>query len=317
MSDLVEFRHLKYIVAVAETGNFTRAAERLFLAQPSLSKQIKDVEDEIGLPIFIRTRDGVRATPAGQMMISYAQEALRVRGEFIAMAQAVHHGDVSPLRLGFSSFVSPNHLDSFRESYASSFPNCSIQLSSGTTAKILERLEQRSLDAALLPLPIEGAVWVVQQLAESPLVVCMRSDDPLARSGSVMMTDLAPRLKVFRDPDSHPAAHSRLIEMLFDAGIVPEIACRADTPSDIQLMVRCGYGVALIDQNTILEYGLVSRPIAGVQWTADTAFVHHHNADHVALPFLNRILQRGFRDSPNKRTALKKPESPVQLDLLA
>jgi len=83
------------------------------------------------------------------------------------------------------------------------------------------------------------------------------------------------------------------------------------------LMVRCGYGVALIDQNTILEYGLVSRPIAGVQWTADTAFVHHHNADHVALPFLNRILQRGFRDSPNKRTALKKPESPVQLDLLA
>ncbi len=69
MSDLVEFRHLKYIVAVAETANFTRAAERLFLAQPSLSKQIKDLEDEIGFPIFVRNRDGVRITPAGQMII--------------------------------------------------------------------------------------------------------------------------------------------------------------------------------------------------------------------------------------------------------
>ena len=81
MSDVVEFRHLKYIVAVAETANFTRAAERLFLAQPSLSKQVKDLEDEIGFPIFVRNRDGVRITPAGQMIISYAQEALSARTE--------------------------------------------------------------------------------------------------------------------------------------------------------------------------------------------------------------------------------------------
>lgn len=64
MSDLIEFRHLKYIVAVAESANFTRAAERLFLAQPSLSKQIKDLEEKIGFLIFHRTREGVRVTPA-------------------------------------------------------------------------------------------------------------------------------------------------------------------------------------------------------------------------------------------------------------
>jgi DNA-binding transcriptional LysR family regulator len=68
MSDLVEFRHLKYIPAVAEAANFTRAAERLFLAQPSLRKRIEDIEDEIGFPIFVPNRDGVRITPAGQMI---------------------------------------------------------------------------------------------------------------------------------------------------------------------------------------------------------------------------------------------------------
>ena len=85
MSDLVEFRHLKYIVAVAEAANITRAAERLFLAQPSLSKQIKDFEDEIGFPIFVRTREGVRITPPGQMIIAYAQEALLARTKIIRL----------------------------------------------------------------------------------------------------------------------------------------------------------------------------------------------------------------------------------------
>ena len=74
MSDPVEFRQLKYILTVAETANFTRAAERLSLAQPSLSKQIKDLEHEIGFSIFVHNRDGVLITTAGQTLITYAQE---------------------------------------------------------------------------------------------------------------------------------------------------------------------------------------------------------------------------------------------------
>jgi DNA-binding transcriptional LysR family regulator len=177
MSDLVEFRHLKYILAVAETANFTRAAERLFLAQPSLSKQIKDLEDEIGFPIFVRSRDGVRITHAGQMIVTYAQGALSAREEIITMARAVHKGEVAPLRLGFSPFVNPELLEFFRDGYANLFPDCPIHLSGGNSLHMLQRLEQESLDGALLPMPIEGPDWVTQQLARDPLVVCMRMDD--------------------------------------------------------------------------------------------------------------------------------------------
>jgi DNA-binding MarR family transcriptional regulator len=105
MFDLVEFRHLKYIAAIAETLNFTRAAERLFLAQPSLSKQIKDLEDGIGIQIFVRNHDGVRITAAGQMIVSYAIEAVKSRNEIIQAARAVHCGEIPPLRIGFSCFV--------------------------------------------------------------------------------------------------------------------------------------------------------------------------------------------------------------------
>ena len=105
MSDLVEFRHLKYIVAIAETANFTRAAERLFLAQPSLSRQIKDLEEEIGFPIFERTREGVLITPVGRMVVDYARAALSGRLQILKIAKEVYLGKIPPLRVGFSRLL--------------------------------------------------------------------------------------------------------------------------------------------------------------------------------------------------------------------
>ena len=174
MSDLVEFRHLKYIAAIAETLNFTRAAERLFLAQPSLSKQIKDLEDGIGIQIFVRHHDGVRITAAGQMVVSYAQEAVKTRNEIIQAARAVHCGTIPSLRIGFSCFVQQDVLRSLSDAYASLFPGCGMQFSGGDPAQILRRMEEKNLDAAVLPLPINGGDWVVEHVASAPLVVCMR-----------------------------------------------------------------------------------------------------------------------------------------------
>ena len=317
MSDLLEFRHLKYIVAVAEAANFTRAAERLFLAQPSLSKQIKDLEDEIGFPIFDRTRDGVRSTPSGQLVINYAQETLISRIEIIKMARAVYRGEIPPLKLGFSSFINPRLLQSFRNSYAGLFPGSQICLSGGDPIHVLERLEQGTLDCALLPMPIDGPMWMVQQLAQSPLVVCMRSDDPLANESSLHIHQVASRLKIFRDPRLHPAAHRRLVEMFAELGESVDVACSVATPTDIQWMVRDGYGLALIDQDSALETGLTTRHISGVRWTADSAFVHHAQAAHLAIPFVMRLLQGSLRHPARRRFPLEREQQPIQLDLLA
>jgi hypothetical protein len=117
----------------------------------------------------------------------------------------------------------------------------------------------------------------------------------------VYISDLSLKLKIFRDPEIHPTAHDKLVEMLVDVGIDLEASCLAATPADIQWMVRAGYGVALVDQRTIPDAGLTTRPIAGIHWTADTTFVHHKKADHLALPFLIRFLQRTPANTPVKR----------------
>jgi DNA-binding transcriptional LysR family regulator len=316
MSDSLEFRLLKYIVAVAETSNFTRAAERLFLAQPSLSKQIRDLEEEIRFPIFDRSRDGVRITPAGEMVLAYARETLRAREELVTMARAVHLGEVPPLRLGFSSFVNANLLQSFRDRYESMFPGCEIQLAGGDPMQVLQRINQRSLDCAILPMPIDNDIYHVQQISQSPLVVCLRSDDPLTSETQLDIQDIAHRIKIFRDPEAQPAAHSRLTEMFEEVGIPMYLACSASTPSDIQWMVRARYGLALIDQISSLDSGLTTRPIAGVNWTVDTAFVHHNRADHIALPFIERSLSQHWRNGKRKKL-ISEGVRPEQLKLLA
>jgi DNA-binding transcriptional LysR family regulator len=316
MSDSLEFRLLKYIVAVAETSNFTRAAQRLFLAQPSLSKQIRDLEEEIKFPIFDRNRDGVRMTPAGEMILAYARETLRAREELVTMARAVHLGEVPPLRLGFSSFVNANLLQSFRDRYESMFPGCEIQLAGGDPMHVLHRINQRSLDCAILPMPIDNDIYHVQQMSQSPLVVCMRSDDPLASETQLDIQDIAHKIKIFRDPEVQPAAHSRLAEMFEEVGIPMHLASSASTPADIQWMVKARFGLALIDQIASLDPGLTTRPIAGVKWTVDTAFVHHNRADHIALPFIERSLSQHWRDGKRKKLA-SEGVRPEQLKLLA
>ena len=317
MCDLVEFRHLKYIAAIAATGNFTRAAERLFLAQPSLSKQIKELEDGIGIQIFVRHHDGVHITPAGQMIVSYAIEAVKARNEIIQAARAVHGGTIPALRIGFSCFVQQDVLRTLSDAYISLLPGCPMQFSGGDPVQILRRMEHKSLDAAVLPLPISGGHWVVEQIASAPLVVCMRADDPLAQQTEVIPSELGKRLKIFRNPEAHPEAHARLMEMLTEIGITPDVACLATTPADIQWMVQSGSGLALIDQKTPLDQSLTTRPIAGVKWTADTAFVHPICAKHPALPVLIRHFRKVNGTKPATQAPRRKHADDLQMKLLA
>jgi DNA-binding transcriptional LysR family regulator len=177
------------------------------------------VEADIGYPLLVRDgRNGVHPTPAGEFVLAWARVVLPQKKETFRMAKAIHDGTVPPLRMGFSSFVNSFLLDNFRLVYQGMFPDCEIHLSGADTQHNLERLEAGTLDCALLPMPIDRDRWDVREVAHSPLVICMRSDDPLSTQAQVDIHEVAPRLKVFRDPELHPAAHARLSEMFSELG---------------------------------------------------------------------------------------------------
>jgi len=317
MSDSVEFRHLEYLLAIYEGKNFTKAAERVYRSQPAVSQQVRALEDDIGFPIFVRGggRNGVSPTPPGQLILNWADKVVTERREVFAMARAIYKNQVPPLRLGFSPFVNPLLLQALRLAYEELFPSCETQLSSGDTAHTLRRLSNGGLDCAILPLPVDRDLWSVLQVAQSPLVLCIRADDPLASRTEIDLHEAAPRIKVFRDPELHPAAHSRLLEMFAEAGIPLNLANSAATPADMQWMVKENYGLALIDQLSALESGLITRPIAGVNWTADTAFVTSKESSHIALPLLEKYLRENGL-TPKRKQAGSERVRPQQLKLI-
>lgn len=316
MSDSLTFRLLRYISASAETLNFTHAAQRVFVAQSSLSHQIGKLENTIDVVIFDRVQNRLKLTAAGQIIVAYAENTLRDWEQTVAMARAVQRNEVPPLRLGFSSFVNAKLLEKFREAYEGMFAGCNIQLLSRDPILCLQRLDAGLLDCAILPMPIDSSSYCAIHIAQSPLVVCMRSDDALAARVQLEIHEIAQRITVFRDPELHPAAHSRLAEMFTEVGIPLHLACSASTPSEIQWMVKERYGLALIDELLPLEAGLITRRIAGLNWTVDTAFVHAKQAGHVALPFIERFFQKS-KVQTRVHKHLSKPDLPEQLKLLA
>jgi hypothetical protein len=145
----------------------------------------------------------------------------------------------------------------------------------------------------------------------------MRADDALAQHTEIQRAELGKSLKIFRSPEAHPEAHARLMEMLAEIGLTPEVSCVATTPADIQWMIQTGSGMALIDQKTPLDPSLTTRTIANVNWSADTAFVHPACAEHPALPVLICQIRKMNGIKPAKHLPHKRWTHDLQMKLLA
>ena len=186
--DHLEFRHLRYIIAVAETGSFTAAAQSVHVAQSAISRQIGEIEDVFHVEIFQRVeRKGwgkrkvhriAKLTVAGESLLNFAYKLLEMRQQVIEAVQAMQQSAARPFRLGFSPFVEPHVLETVTHAYRDLFPRGEIEPESGDTEVLVERLRSGEIDAALVTLPIASNGVAVQPVMHEKLVVCLRKDDP-------------------------------------------------------------------------------------------------------------------------------------------
>jgi DNA-binding transcriptional LysR family regulator len=292
--DHLEFRHLKYIVAVAEAGTFTGAAARIPVSQSAISRQINEIEEVYGIEIFERDRGGATLTDVGEALVGFSRQLLDTRIEIIQALQAIQQAAMRPFRLGFTSFVRSHVLSIVCGTYRDLFPNGDIRPESGDIEDLLERMKTGTLDAALVTLPLSSDGFRVQPVMHEPLVVCIRKDDPLASLGELPPESLNGKLGIFSDPRHHPSAHTRLLEMLGEQGIKPLISNPTFSAEHVQWMVREHLCVALIRPQDTLHEELTTRPIQGVNWTIDSAIVYVVEHGQSALPLLLRDLERRF-----------------------
>ena len=196
----MELRHLRYFVAVAEELNFTRAAQRLHTAQPSLSQQIQDLEQEVGVPLFIRTKRLVKLTAAGTAFLDEARLTLAQSRRAIASARKAAQAGESTLVLGFGPAAEIKLFPGTLTSLRASFPKLRLEFRSMTTLQQREALLHNEIDLAFLRPPIhEPSLEAIPVLREQ-LVAVLPADHPLAGEGPLDFAELSgyPSLKFLR-----------------------------------------------------------------------------------------------------------------------
>ncbi len=181
---------LRYVVTLAETRNFARAAEACYVSQPTLSTQIKKLEDELGLALFERTNKRVMPTPAGFELIAQARVVLEEAGKFHQMAQQALDPMAGPLRLGVIPTLGPYLLPHLVPRLRTDYPRLSLYLREDLTANLIERLRTGLLDAILVALPIQTDGLQLIELFREPFVMALPKDSPLAGKSEVVETDL-------------------------------------------------------------------------------------------------------------------------------
>jgi DNA-binding transcriptional LysR family regulator len=308
----MELRHLRYFVAVAEELHFRRAAERLHVAQPAVSEQIRKLECELGVQLFNRTQRTVTLTPPGQAMLGEARRVLR-QAEAAQMA-ARHAADEakSRLRVGYLSDSLPANVSRAMRMLTASSPLVQISLETGPALGLVEAVRSDQLDVAVVGLPAPTRGLRATPAGHEGVVAALPVTHPLATGAPAPIERLAPERLVSLPRDTNPAFHNAVISMCRDAGLSPTIVELAEPRVEQALMaVATGAGMALLPESAAEHYGAPGVRMTPVQTPApilSSVVVTRPDAEELATAAFLRAL--GHADRPG---AQRDARSPVAL----
>jgi LysR family hydrogen peroxide-inducible transcriptional activator len=245
----MEFHQLRYVCAVADTGSFSRAAERCQITQPSLSQQVLKLEEDLGTKLFDRLGRSVRLTEAGRAFISHARAILgqmeQARSS-VANKNADRRGSIA---VGAIPTVAPYLMPGYTARFAKKYPDARLRIIEETTSVLVDGLRDLSIDVAILALPLRHKDLEIFPIRTEPLYAVLRRNHPSAAARSLALKDLRGESFVmlrdghcFRDLSIGACAHAR---------ITPNIAFESGQFSSLLGMVAAGIGVSLIPEMAI------------------------------------------------------------------
>ncbi|MGH7999671.1 MAG: LysR family transcriptional regulator [Brasilonema sp.] len=241
----MELRHLRYFVAVAEELHFGRAAERLHMTQQPLSQQIRQLEDELGVLLFHRTKRRVQLTEPGKAFLVEARHILLKAAQAVEIARQVAQGESGRLKVGFSGFatysVLPKALRIFRER----FPRVELELEEMTTSAQVQALQEQQIHLGLMIPPIPDASLTLEPILKEPFVVILPETHPLATQLELALAMLANESFILVSRQLEPGYYDQCISLFQQAGFSPKVVQKASQKQTILGLVSAGMGVSL------------------------------------------------------------------------
>ena len=282
---MVELRQLRYFVAVAEELHFTRAAERLGMAQPPLSQQIKAIERELGVELFRRTKRRVELTEPGRVLLDGARRTIDEATRAVHDTKRAARGEVGRLSVGFVGAAVASVLPRILRVHTSRFPDVVLDLYQCSTAEQVERLRDGRLHVGFLRPPIQEPKLVTEVTAREQFLVVVSHDHRLADRDAVDLGELASERFILFPRSQGPGSHDRITRICHEAGFAPEIVQEAVEMQTIAGLVAAGLGVSIVPESVrhLRKEGVRYLPIKGITPTWDLALAFRREDDSPIL----------------------------------
>ncbi len=298
----MELRQIRYFIAIAEDEHFGRAAERLRIAQPALSRQMKLLETELGFDLFERLPRGVRLTEAGRVFLREMKEMERHLQRGVSRSAAAARGAFGTLSLSMIESVAWHGLipDALR-TYRVNFPDVEILLSTMPTEQQFSRLRQRHTDAALVynPSATQLAGLNAIELARQPMMLAMPFDCPLAEKSDIRIRDLRGYTLIGFQRAASPKLYDDLQAALSLMEFSPNYISDPVNETEILALVSAGAGLAFANASQIWRkpHGVLFAPVADLDVTMSLQIVHRPEDCSPALAEFLKIIQADFEHS--------------------
>lgn len=279
MPTLQQFR---YLVAVADTLHFRRAAETVHVTQPTLSTQLRELEEKLGVQLVERSRSGVTLTPIGQEVAARARGLLRDAADIAALARAGSDPLAATIRVGVVGSLGSYFLPLIIPALHAAYPQLKFYVREGVAQDLLRRLRDGGLDLLFFPTPVEDATLHVEPLFHEPLHVVMPSDHPLAASETVERAAL--KGETVMTLEAGHRLHDTVADLCAETGAQLSLDYEGTSLDTLRQMVATGLGLSILPalyvrSEVAREDLLVARPLSdpapgrdiGVLWRQTAA----------------------------------------------
>lgn len=251
----MEIRHLLYFKIVAEELHFRKAATRLFISQPPLSRQIRELEEELGVRLFSRSNKRVALTDAGKYFKAEADAILARLEESKSVVKQIHTSESGEFKIGYISSVYQTYLAEVLKSMHQQFPYIKTSLYEVPTITQVHELEQGKLDAGILRAPIHSEKLAVKSLFFDPFVVVIPANGRQFNTYQELVLLIKNSPFIFFNKEFAPRYNDKLLEICERMGFKPDIRHEANNVHSILQLVEAGLGVSILPASLKQQYG--------------------------------------------------------------
>jgi DNA-binding transcriptional LysR family regulator len=291
----MELRHLRYFSTVATELHFGRAAEKLHIAQPPLSKQIQDLEAELGFELFNRTTRSISLTPAGQAFLGEVTQIFQQLDRAIDIGRKTSRGELGQISIGFVGSATYNILPVMLQQFRDRYPQVQIELHELTTDRQLIWLREGRIDVGLIRPPVIDSNFASQLIFQESLVVALPSNHYLAKLNTIDLSLLSAEPFILFPRQLAPGLYDPIITICQAAGFSPLVVQECIQMQTIVSLVSANMGVSILPASIqeAQRQGVVYRSIAtssGIEKLATIAIVWRINDDSATIQRLLEIV---------------------------